>query len=833
MLDEPVPEDVLLRDRSRVFEEFLDSESDLYNYRDDIARMLRQEQRRLVINIDDLRDYRRDFADGLLKQPTDYLPAFDEALWNVVSRVHDSEKHDLSGKEYRVGFSGSFGDHHVSPRTLRASHLGKMISLEGIVTRCSLVRPKMLKSVHYCPETRLFHAREYRDATTSTSNLPPTSSVTPQKDDEGRDLQTEFGHCVFRDHQRISIQEMPERAPAGQLPRSTDVILDDDLVDLCKPGDRIQLVGVYRSVGGGAGGAFKSIILANNINLLSSKIGGGIAQTQLTDSDIRMINQLSKRSNITKLLSQSLAPSIYGHDHIKTAILLLLLGGAEKNLPNGTHIRGDINMLMVGDPSTAKSQLLRFVLGTAPLAIATTGRGSSGVGLTAAVTTDKDTGERRLEAGAMVLADRGVVCIDEFDKMSDIDRVAIHEVMEQQTVTIAKAGIHTTLNARCSVVAAANPIYGQYDIHKDPHKNIALPDSLLSRFDLLFIVTDDVDEHRDRLIADHVLRMHRYLPPGVEEGTPVADSLSQNLAIDGPAAAHVDVDAGEPSPFEKYDPLLHIGIGEVMSSTRRRKSKKQEVLSIAFVKKYIQYSKSKPAPVLTKGAADWIVNVYASLRNEDPEGNKKKTSPLTARTLETLIRLATAHAKARLSPKVQETDAMAAEELLRFALYKEVLKRKRKTKKRRLNNGGGNRHGSADSDESDEESDEEEAEEEVPQEAQRMPMPAQAKRKERATPDGDAGGSQDATMVDQVPAGTTEDGQLRPERLKLFRSRVANLFAGKLQDSDQFFFKDLLELVNEGLGTDALFGTQEATLACEAMGEQNDLMLSGDIVYKI
>lgn len=231
----------------------------------------------------------------------------------------------------------------------------------------------------------------YTDATNSNTGVA-SSSIFPRSDTDGNPLEMEFGLSTYKDYQRVAIQEMPERAPAGQLPRSLEIILDDDLVDKVKPGDRVQIVGAYRATGGSNSPTFQTHIMANHIVLLSSKAGNGIAQVILTDDDIRNINKVSKKKNVFELLSQSLAPSIYGHQHIKQAILLLLLGGMEKNLENGTHIRGDINILMVGDPSTAKSQMLRFVLNTAPLAIATTGRGSSGVGLTAAVTSDKETG---------------------------------------------------------------------------------------------------------------------------------------------------------------------------------------------------------------------------------------------------------------------------------------------------------------------------------------------------------------------------------------------------------------------------------------------------------
>lgn len=659
---------------------------------------------------------------------------------------------------------------------------------------------------------------------------------------------------------------MPERAPAGQLPRSVDVIMDDDLVDRVKPGDRIQLVGIYRSLGnrtaGSGSSTFRTLILANNIILLSSKSGGGIAQVNITDTDIRNINKIAKGKRLFDLLSQSLAPSIYGHEFLKKAILLLLLGGQEKNLENGTHLRGDINILMVGDPSTAKSQLLRFVLNTAPLAIATTGRGSSGVGLTAAVTSDKETGERRLEAGAMVLADRGVVCIDEFDKMSDVDRVAIHEVMEQQTVTIAKAGIHTSLNARCSVIAAANPIFGQYDIHKDPHRNIALPDSLLSRFDLLFVVTDDIEDARDRQISEHVLRMHRYRQAGTEEGAPVREDGAQLLGV----GLDTEADANRPTePFEKFNPMLHAGVTVTIGRGAESRTK---VLSIPFIKKYIQYAK-REKPILTKGAADHIVAVYSALRNDELDSGTRRTSPITARTLETLIRLSTAHAKSRLSKKVEKKDADVAEQILRFALFKEVVQDDRRKRRRTARDPDAMSTDEEDSDDNDEDGDEQQAtatpragastRAQRTTTATRTPAPADNDEEDdddlyRVTPrtqrttgrtqSSQTGPSSQVSAVSSLPESqlpptqtdSQESQELTPARLQVFQTALGQLIDGPLFANDAADVEPLVAAVNARLGSGSgrqAFDSDEAEKALETLSERNKIMYSGGVVYKI
>lgn len=836
--------DALFGERVRLFQDFLESTSGETNHTDAIKSMLQKGAKRLIISLDEVRNWNKEFWSGLLNEPAEYLPACEKALSDTVNLVFDpalmprAQGNDQS--RYFVGFKGAFGAHQLSPKTIKASFLSKLVSIEGIVTKTSLVRPKLVRSVHFSDNKGQFYYREYSDQTLSFNPIA-SSAVYPTEDPDGNKLVTEYGYLTYKDHQTISIQEMPEKSDPGQLPRSVEIVLDDDLVDSVKPGDRIQAVGVYRTLGGGGGNGnnfFRTALIACAVYPVRSISSSTSTVQNITDVDFRNFNTTKKKSRLLEKMSQSLAPSIYGHDIIKQAVLLMLLGGVEKNLENGTHLRGDINVLMVGDPSTAKSQILRFVLSTALLAIATTGRGSSGVGLTAAVLTDKETGERKLEAGAMVLADRGIVCIDEFDKMSDIDRVAIHEVMEQQTVTIAKAGIHTSLNARCSVIAAANPVFGQYDVHKDPHQNIALPDSLLSRFDLLFVVTDDVTDSRDRKILEHVLKIHRYLPRGYAEGEPVREfeGLSLNTGDDpdqNPESSNQPTEV-----YEKFNPLLHGGALEYFLAKSNRNLKEVRLFSLPFIRKYIQYAKEKK-PTLGSAAAEHIVKVYTALRNDAVKNNTRNTAPITARTLETLIRLATAHAKLRLSATVSVQDAEQAERILRFALFKEVIKTKH-TKKRKVAKAD-----DSDSDiETADEDEDEEMEDGLEDEPQRPSPEAEwemVEQNQTMDKSVEMEDQQQENIEKQEPvlqqvdnrAPVAEESEISVSRLNVFSKIIAGLMKTELFDDESCATELLFEKVNEELPAEEQFSEEEFEQALEKMGERNQLMLAEGKVWVV
>ncbi|PKC59199.1 MCM-domain-containing protein [Rhizophagus irregularis] len=828
-------QDEAFLDRVRFFEEFLEADKEKLGsekfYKVEIVQMLRNGERRFIVNLNELRYYHAENAKKLEESPNEWIPAFEKALKNIIKKISsgidDTEKStNIDEQNFYIGFNGTF-HHHVNPRTLKSIHLGKLICIEGIVSRCSLVRLKLAKSVHYCEKTGNFSSKEYHDST-SIGNQIPSSSAYPTEDENGNPLTTEFGYSVYRDHQTICLQEMPEKMPPGLLTRSIDIILDDDLVDKVKPGDRIQLAGCYRAIGkptqGSTSATFKTVIIANNVTILSGEIGLKV----ITDVDIANIEKIAKNENVFSLLSRSLAPSIYGHEMIKKAILLMLLGGKEQNLSSGTHIRGDINILMVGDPSTSKSQLLRRVLNIAPLAIATTGRGSTGVGLTAAVTRDKETGEKCLEAGAMVLGDRGVVCIDEFDKMMDTDRVAIHEVMEQQTVTIAKAGIHTSLNARCSVIAAANPIYGQYNIHKDPAHNIALPDSLLSRFDLVFVVTDEINEARDSLISKHVLRLHEYRPPNLEEGVPIKEDSGQTIFME-----EAEKSTEPTSVYMQYDLLSNDNDND------QRDSDQATFLSSEFLKKYIQYTKSHEEPRLGKAAAAYLCELWVNLRNEEEIDGQAKTSPLTPRALDSLFRLATAHAKARLGKRVTIKDAKVAEEIVRFALFKEVSVRDRR--KRRKTNVNDNDEIDSDDDTNDD-SDKDETSSQ--QSISTRKDKGKGKMIESLTDGSSSKETEDLMDTDETHKQSfaelnldtliIEDNRemVTPDRMRLFQENL-NRIIKDTQYENSISLEVLIQEINNNLPENQAYTSEEINAALKKMQDRNKVMITNDIIYMI
>ena len=303
-------------------------------------------QTRLIINLDDLRRFDGELARRVLAQPMQFIAPFQAALKEYVLSANSdiigsgiSDGLSKANTHYTIGIDGNFGGQRVSPRQLSATHLGRLVCVEGIATRCSIVRPKVQKTVHYSEKTAQYTEMTYHDATSISGY--PTSSIYPTKDIEGNPLTTEFGLSHYQDHQTLVIQEMPERAPAGLLPSSVDVVLDDDLVDQCKPGDRIAIIGIYRALpsktAGSTSGIFKSILIANHVRHLGKTIGSTSA---ITPGDTKHIRDISKRADVFELLGRSIAPSIFGHEFIKRALVLLLLGGVEKNLENGTHIRG-------------------------------------------------------------------------------------------------------------------------------------------------------------------------------------------------------------------------------------------------------------------------------------------------------------------------------------------------------------------------------------------------------------------------------------------------------------------------------------------------------------
>ncbi|GFR50760.1 hypothetical protein Agub_g13027 [Astrephomene gubernaculifera] len=645
---------------------------DLYEPIEGDGKAYRIKTRRLMVAEHHLRKYDEALLQQLLQKPLECLPAFEDALQNFIKSGVDPVLlrllEETGNTHISIGLKGDFGRHEVSPRELTSAFLNKLVAVFGIVTKVSLVRPKLVSSVHYSEATKQYTTQQYRDVTSLRG--APTNTTYPQFDASGHPLSTEFGLCKYIDNQTLHIQELPETAPPGQLPHSTEVVLEGDLVDSAKPGDRVAIVGIYKPLAGKQVGNVTAVYRAVLVGVSVHKLNKD-SQTKVTMADAREIKKLAQRPRVLDLLGGSLAPSIYGHDIIKKGLALMLFGGLEKTLENGTHLRGDINALMVGDPGVAKSQLLRAVMNIAPHAVSTTGRGSSGVGLTAAVTTDGETGEKRLEAGAMVLADRGVVCIDEFDKMSDQDRVAIHEVMEQQTVTIAKAGIHTSLNARCSVLAAANPLYGSYDRHISVTRNVNLPDSLLSRFDMLFVVLDSMNDERDRQVALHVLRQHQYRPPG-DDGRGVA---MQETIHD--RRLSIDQDPDDLRMWLKVDTRLHGAAAE----------SEQQVLTTEFLRKYLIFAKRKyaraaaqaaakggpgsaPSLVMEESAVKRIVDYYVSLRALSPT---QRNFPVTPRCLETIIRLATAHCKVRLGDVISRTDVAVACALMDHVMRREIV----------------------------------------------------------------------------------------------------------------------------------------------------------------
>ena len=572
-----------------------------YKYFEKINNMIATSSAYIAVDYIDFDSFNPSLAKDITHKPDEMFDAFNEAVISILSEIHP----EYAG-EIKDNIRVRIGNYAVQKglRDINADVINKLLGVSGMVVRSSEVKPFGKKIAYRCLNCNQINL----------SQLKGLSLRKPQRclNCSEKELEMDIENSLFIDFQLVRLQELPEDLPAGQLPHYIEVTILGDLVDQCRPGDRIMLTGVIRIdqeaasfVSGNSSSSsqiktslFKLRMEGNNIEYLGGRAGDkktrSIERISISAEDEKQIIAMSKKPDIYEKLISSFAAHVYGHEVIKESILLLIVGSVNKKLDDGSARRGDINILLVGDPGTAKSEMLKFAAKIAPRGLYTSGRGSTAAGLTAAVIRDKS-GIMMLEAGAVVLGDQGLVCIDEFDKIKAEDRSALHEVMEQQTCSVAKGGIVATLNARTSILSAANPMYGKYDPYKNITENVNLPIPLLTRFDIIYVIRDIPEKEKDSKIAGHILEIHK------------------------------DV----------------------------RKTSQTAAINIDLLSKYLAFAKQVVEPELTREAVSIIRDYYMKMRNVDSDS----MITVTPRQLEGLIRLSTARARLLLKEKVEKEDA--------------------------------------------------------------------------------------------------------------------------------------------------------------------------------
>ena len=566
-------------------------------YRQKISQIGITGRESITVDFEELFGFDQRLAEKLLEKPDDFLQHAGNAAYAQLG-IEDAE-YASKLEKLTVRIVNLLGKEQL--RKLGSKQMGKLVMIEGIVVRATPVRPMVMNAAFRCKRCGTINQVEQ---TGQFLKAPPVCA----SPDCGRDGPFEFvqDESTFIDSQDLRLQEKPEDLPPGQLPRTLNVkLVGSEIVDLARPGDHVSIVGVVRAFAPSRPGIGKLRTFILHLDANSLEVLGKEPETRPpSPEEEEKILALSKDPEVHKKIMNSIAPSIYGYEHIKEAIMYLLFGGVSKSLPDIT-IRGEMNALLIGDPGTAKSQLLQYVAKIAPRGLYTSGRGTTAAGLTAAVIREKG-GSMSLEAGALVLADKGVACIDEMDKMRPEDRVAIHEAMEQHTVSVAKGGIVATLNARTAMLAAANPALGRYEPHRTVAENISLPVTILSRFDLIFVLRDVPDREADAKMSEHILEIHR--------------------RGESPVEAQIDAE---------------------------------------LMRKYISYSKTIK-PRLSKAALKHLSEFYLAMRSaSETEGSPVA---ITARQLESLVRIAEARARVALRKEVSGEDAEAAIAIMKRSL---------------------------------------------------------------------------------------------------------------------------------------------------------------------